>query len=186
MCSQFSYQFSAPSSGFLPWHVQATGTEDNFCPFPAWRWHVTPSLLLLLTPVSASAKKTGCSSANSSRGKRERERGREWFPTLQNFLEGPAKKMQQAPFNFHWGREKKEKRKQKKLLPLWTKITLGMISFWFYLLRVCIFILDGEHLLKQWLPLWKRVTGNTEKGLTGHMGKAYGCFPLIFQILSAS
>ena len=65
---------------------------------------------------------------------------------------------------------KKEKRKQKKSLPLWAKVTLGMISFWFYLLRVCIFILDGKRLLKQWLPLWKRVTGNTEKGLTGHIG----------------
>lgn len=169
VCSQFSYQFSAPSSGFLPWHVQATVTEDNFCPFPAWRWHATLSLLLLLTPVSASANTTNCNSANSSRKKREREREREWSPTLPNFLERPTSKPLLIPTG---AGKKKEKGKQKKSLPLWAKVTLGMISFWFYLLRVCIFILDGEHLLKQWLPLWKRVTGNTEKGLTGHMGKA--------------
>lgn len=76
VCSQFSYQFSAPSSGFLPWHVQATGTEDNFCPFPAWRWHATLSLLLLLTPVSASANKP-TAAQQTPVGKTERERGRE-------------------------------------------------------------------------------------------------------------
>ena len=45
---------------------------------------------------------------------REREREREWFPTLQNFLERSAKEMQQAPFNFHWGRGKKRKEKAKE------------------------------------------------------------------------
>ena len=103
---------TSDSSGFLPWHVQATGTEDNFCPFPAWRWHATLSLLLLLTLVSASANTTDCSSANSSRKKREREREREWSPTLPNFLERPASK----PLLIPTGAGKKKKRESNRNL----------------------------------------------------------------------
>lgn len=46
-----------------------------------------------------------------------------------------------------WRNEKKKKKDEKS--PCESNVPLGMISFWPYLFRVCIFILDSGHPPKQ-------------------------------------
>lgn len=83
VCSQLSYQFSAPSSGFLPWHVQATGTEDNFCPFSC----LEVACHSVTTPAAHSClslSKYNRLQLSKLQQEKKRESGREWSPpTLQ-------------------------------------------------------------------------------------------------------
>lgn len=63
--SQSSYQFAALPSGFLPWHVQATGTKQNPC-------HLLPGdtrPCLYLSSQSQQTKAWGVRSAASSKEK---------------------------------------------------------------------------------------------------------------------
>lgn len=116
VCSQLSYQFSAPHLDFFPGMCRPQ-EQRTTSPFSCLRWHATLSLLLLLTPASASANTNWLQLSKLQQEKREERESERMVSYSSKLLERPAKEMQQTPFNFHWGRRKKRKESKRNLCP---------------------------------------------------------------------